>query len=56
LPAGGAATSTLSHMGVLVWREGEEQAYDIALFRSVAASFWRWLDASAAEFGYDVTS
>lgn len=55
-PAGGAATSTLSHMGVLVWREGDEQAYDIALFRSVAASFWRWLDASAAEYGYEVAS
>jgi sarcosine oxidase subunit gamma len=55
-PAGGAATSTLSHMGVLVWRQGDEQAYDIALFRSVAASFWRWLDASAAEFGYEVAS
>ena len=55
-PAGGAATSTLSHMGVLVWREGDAQAYDIALFRSVAASFWRWLDASAAEFGYEVAS
>ena len=55
-PAGGAATSTLSHMGVLVWREGDEQAYDIALFRSVAASFWRWLDASAAEYGYEVES
>ncbi|MGK2921521.1 MAG: sarcosine oxidase subunit gamma [Methyloceanibacter sp.] len=55
-PAGGAATSTLSHMGVLVWREGDEQAYDIALFRSVAASFWRWLDGSAAEYGYEVAS
>jgi sarcosine oxidase gamma subunit len=30
--------------------------YDIALFRSVSASFWRWLTASAAEFSYDITT
>ena len=28
----------------------------IALFRSLSASFWRWLTASAAEFGYEVTT
>jgi methylglutamate dehydrogenase subunit D len=55
-PGASAATSTLSHMGVLVWREGEAEAYDIALFRSVAASFWRWLEASAAEYGYEVVT
>jgi sarcosine oxidase subunit gamma len=54
--AGSAATSTISHMGVLVWREGEAETYDVALFRSVTESFWRWLTASAAEFGYEVTA
>jgi heterotetrameric sarcosine oxidase gamma subunit len=54
-PAGSAATSALSHMGVLVWR-GEAETYDIVLFRSVAESFWRWLSASAAEYGYDVVT
>lgn len=49
-----AATSAISHMGVIVWRDGE--AYDIALFRSVGESFWRWLTASAAEFGYEVVT
>ena len=53
-PAGSAATSTISHMGVLVWREGE--SYDIAVFRSVSESFWRWLKASAAAFGYEVVT
>lgn len=51
-----AATSTISHMGVLVWRAGEADAYDVALFRSVGESFWRWLTASAAEFGYEVVT
>jgi heterotetrameric sarcosine oxidase gamma subunit len=52
--AGSAATSTVSHMGVLVWREDEAECYDVVLFRSVAESFWRWLTASAAEYGYEV--
>jgi heterotetrameric sarcosine oxidase gamma subunit len=55
-PAGCAATSTLSHMGVLLWREGEAECYDIVLFRSVAGSFWRWLAASAAEYGCEVVT
>lgn len=54
--AGGAATSTISHMGVLVWREGTGEHYDVALFRSVSESFWRWLTAFAAEFGYEVVT
>lgn len=53
---GAAATSTISHMGVLVWREGEAETYDIALFRSVGESFWRWLTASAAAAGYEVVT
>ncbi|HML91192.1 sarcosine oxidase subunit gamma family protein [Methyloceanibacter sp.] len=48
---GAAATSTLSHMGVLLWRDGD--AYDVALFRSVGGSFWGWLRASAAEYGLE---
>lgn len=55
-PAGSAATSTLSHMSVLVWREDEAENFDIVLFRSVAESFWRWLSASAAEYGCEVVT
>jgi sarcosine oxidase subunit gamma len=55
-PAGSAATSAISHMGVLVWREGASESYDIAVFRSVSESFWRWLKASAAAFGYAVVT
>ena len=53
---GSAATSIISHMGVLVWREDETESYHVALFRSGADSFWRWLTASAAQFGYEVTA
>ena len=54
-PLGSAATSTISLMGVQLWQTGDTQSYDIAIFRSVSQSFWRWLTASAAEYGYEVT-
>jgi sarcosine oxidase subunit gamma len=53
---GSAATSTISLMGVQLWQVDDAPSYDVALFRSVSASFWRWLTASAAEFGYDITT
>jgi methylglutamate dehydrogenase subunit D len=52
----GAVTSTISHMGVVLWRDGQADGYDVALFRSMAGSFWHWLTASAAEYGYEVKS
>jgi heterotetrameric sarcosine oxidase gamma subunit len=55
-PAGSAATSTLSNMSVLIWREGDAESFDIVLFRSVAESFWHWLSASAAEYGCEVVT
>ena len=53
---GSTATSTISLMGVQLWQVDDRPSYDIALFRSLSASFWRWLTASAAEFGYEVTT
>lgn len=55
-PLGSAATSTISLMGVQLWQTDDTKSYDIAIFRSVSASFWRWFTASAAGFGYEVTS
>jgi len=51
---GAAAVTNIGHMGVLVWRDGE--AFDLAVFRSFAGSFYGWLQASAAEFGIDVVT
>jgi len=53
-PLGSAVTSIISHMGVQLWQLDDTQSYDIALFRSLSESFWRWLTASAAEYGYEV--
>lgn len=55
-PLGSAATSTISLMGVQLWQVDAAPTYDIAVFRSLSASFWRWLTASAAEFGYEVSA
>jgi methylglutamate dehydrogenase subunit D len=54
-PLGGAATSAISHIGLQLWQADDTRSYDIAIFRSLSESFWRWLTASAAEFGYEVT-
>ena len=53
-PLGSAATSAISHMGVQIWQIDDTRSYDIAVFRSLSESFWRWLTASAAEYGYEV--
>jgi sarcosine oxidase subunit gamma len=53
-PLGSAVTSAISHMGVQLWQSDDTRSYDIAIFRSVSESFWRWLTASAAEYGYKV--
>lgn len=55
-PLGSAATSTISLMGVQLWQMDDTRSYDIAVFRSVSHSFWRWVTASAAEYGYEVVT
>ena len=52
---GSAATSTISLMGVQLWPIDDVPSYELAVFRSVSESFWRWFTASAGEFGYEVT-
>jgi sarcosine oxidase subunit gamma len=51
---GSAATSVISLMGVTLWQVDDTPTYDIAVFRSLAGSFWKWLTDSAAEYGYTV--
>ena len=51
---GSAATTVIGLIGVQLWQVDDAPTYDIAVFRGYAGSFWRWLAASAAEFGYTV--
>jgi sarcosine oxidase subunit gamma len=51
---GSAATSVIALMGATLWQVDAAPSYDIAVFRSLAGSFWTWLTDSAAEFGCEV--
>jgi methylglutamate dehydrogenase subunit D len=51
---GDAAATQAAHVGAQIWQVDDAPTYDIAVARSYAASFWSWLTASAAEFGYTV--
>jgi sarcosine oxidase subunit gamma len=55
-PPGAAALTSIAHIGVHLWRiderlDGGDPAFDLLVARSMAASFWSWAAASAAEFG-----
>ncbi len=52
-PVGGAAVTVVSHVGVIVWRI-EELCFDVAVFRSLAGSFWHWLTSAAAMSGLEL--
>lgn len=49
------AVTVCSHIGVVLWR-GDANSFRLAVPRSYAASFWLWLESSAAEFGLRVAS
>lgn len=60
-PTGSAAVTDVAHVGAILWRvdggpmadpqDAAGGAFDIAVFRSLAGSFWHWLEESAAEYG-----
>ncbi|MCB2049033.1 MAG: sarcosine oxidase subunit gamma [Novosphingobium sp.] len=45
---GSAATSMISHIGVIFWQMDDAPTYEVAVFRSLAGSFRHWLDSVAA--------
>jgi sarcosine oxidase subunit gamma len=51
---GDVATTQVAYIGVQLDRIDE--TFQITAPRSMAGSFWSWLAASAAEFGYDLIS
>jgi len=52
---GHVAVTPIAYIGVQIDRL-EDTTYQLTAPRSMAASFWSWLSASAAEFGYDVVT
>jgi len=54
---GDVASTIASHVGATLWRLEDADAapvFEIAVFRSLAGSFWHTLTDSAAEFGFVV--
>jgi sarcosine oxidase subunit gamma len=52
------AVTVVSHIGAILWRleDGahDAPAFEVAVFRSLAGSFWHWLAESSAEFGLTI--
>ena len=48
---GDVALTAVSHLNVLLWQVTDEPRYRIFVVRTWFESFWRWLGASAAEYG-----
>lgn len=51
---GDAATTVISHMGVVLWQVSTVPTYNMVVFRSFAESFFHWLLGAAAEFGAEI--
>lgn len=52
--AGDVALTAVSHLNVLLWQVTDEPRYRVFVVRTWFESFWRWLAASAAEYGGEV--
>lgn len=48
------AMTAVSHIAAQITRIADEPVFEVIFPRSYAASFWHWLEASAAEFGLEV--
>lgn len=52
--AGDAAATLVSHIPVHLWQIDDRPTYELAVARSLAQSFWHWLEMSAAQYGLEV--
>ena len=51
---GDVALTAIAHIGVQLWQLDDGPTYELAVFRSMAMSFWSWFEGAAAEYGYEV--
>jgi heterotetrameric sarcosine oxidase gamma subunit len=54
--AGDCALTSVAHIAVQLWQSDDAPTYVLRVARSLARSFWIWLEASAAEFGVELDS
>jgi methylglutamate dehydrogenase subunit D len=52
--AGDVAATLVSHIPVHLWQIDDRPSYEFAVARSLAQSFWHWLEASAAQYGLEL--
>jgi heterotetrameric sarcosine oxidase gamma subunit len=55
-PAGRTALTMASMIDVQVTALDDSPRYELMLFRGFAGSFWHWLEASALEYGLEITN
>lgn len=55
-PAGACIQTSIAKIGVILHRQPNANGFTAYAARSFAGSFWHWLTAAAAEYGYDVTA
>jgi len=48
------AITLVSHITAHIWQTSADPVYQVAVARSLAPSFWHWLDAASAEYGLEV--
>jgi sarcosine oxidase subunit gamma len=56
---GDVAVTAAAHVGLTLWRLPDDATgatFEVAVARSLAASFWHWLATSAAEYGLAVAA
>ena len=51
---GDAAMTGVAHIAVQLWQTDKGPTYVLSVARSLAGSFWSWLEASAAEYGLEL--
>lgn len=51
---GDTALTRAAHIDLQIWQLDNRPSYEITVLRSFGQSFWHWLTASAAEYGYEV--
>ncbi len=53
-PPGSVAVTSIAHIGVTLWKVDDAPTFEIAVARSLASSFFRWLEASASAHGLTI--
>ena len=51
---GNTAMTGVAHIAVQLWQSDDSPAYTFSVARSLAGSFWAWLESSAAEYGLEL--